>query len=93
MDSIVDFVQNLDMLELSSNPLALVAVGILVVLAIIFRWKGVLLLLFAIGGALAVFRYSRISETSGFDANIVIFVVGSVVVGVILIYLTFIRGD
>ncbi len=95
MDSILKYLQNPEFATIASDPRALFVVGVILVLAVIFRWKGVLLLFFAIGGALAVLRYSGIGEThSGeIDMSLLVFAGGSVVVGVILIYFLFIRGD
>lgn len=94
MDAVLKFLEKADTTQLASDPRALAVAGIILVVAIIFRWKSVLLLLFAVGGTMAVMRYSRIAETQGgFDKSLVIFVVGSVLVGVVLIYFLFIKGD
>ncbi len=95
MDSIMSFLQNLDYESITTDPRVLIVGGILLVLAIIFRWTPVLLLLFAVAGTMAVLRYSRVSERSAgnFDTGLIVFVGGCIVVGVILIYFLFIRGD
>ncbi len=95
MEAILRFLQHADMDSFASDPRVLFVVGALIVLAIIFRWKAILLLAFGIGGTMAVIRYSRITESSGpaFDKGLIVFVAGCILVGVVLIYFLFIRGD
>jgi hypothetical protein len=62
--------------------------------AAIMRWKLILLLLFAIGGILAVVHYTNPSlGGGGVDKQMAIFVVGILAIAVILIYFLFIKGD
>lgn len=95
MDAILNFVQHLDFDTITTDPRVMIGAGIVLVLAIIFRWKAVLLLFFGVGGTMAVVHYSHVTESSGaaFDRGLIFFVVGCVVVGVVLIYFLFIRGD
>ncbi len=94
MDAMIRFLQDLDTGKIASDPMLLAIVGALVVAAVIFRWKSILLLVFGIAATMAVVHYSRITTTpGGFDKSFLIFVVGCVAVGVILVYFLFIRGD
>lgn len=95
METMLNYLQTSNITEIASDPRALIAVGAALVLAVVFRWKSVLLLFFAVGGTMAIIRYSRVIESGGevFDRSLVIFIAGCILVGVILIYFAFIRGD
>lgn len=94
LQSVVNFLTSVDVARLATHPAALTFAGIVFVLAVLFRWKFVLVVLLAVGGTLAVLRYSRIAEGGvGFEPDIAIFAVGSVLLGIVLIYFLFISGD
>jgi hypothetical protein len=91
---ILDFLTNAKIMELLADSRVLFAVGVLFVFAVLFRWKYVLLFLFAFGATMAVIRYSNLeSGDVSLDRNLVIFGVGTLVVAAVLIYFLFIRSD
>lgn len=94
MKEMVDFLVSARVTELAADPRVLVACGILFLVAVAMRWKYVLLFLFGTGAVLAIARWSRLSEGhASLDRNMVVFAVGTLLVGVVLIYFLFIRGD
>jgi hypothetical protein len=94
LQGIIDFLTSVEIAGLAAHPLALVLAGIVFVLAVLFRWKIVLLSLFTVGAMLAVLRYSRLSEGhTAIDFNMAVFAVGSLLIGAVLIYFLFISGD
>ncbi len=94
MREIVDFLVSARVTELASDPRVLFLAGALFLVAALMRWKVVLLSLFGIGAILAVARYSGLSQGhTSMDRNMVIFSVGTLLVGVVLIYFLFIKGD
>ncbi len=94
MREILDFLTNSRISELAADPRVLFATGVVFVLAILFRWKYVLLFLFGIGATLAVIHYTNVAGgDASIDRNLVTFSVGTMVVAVVLIYFIFIRGD
>jgi hypothetical protein len=94
MSDILDFLTNAKIMELAGDSRVLFGAGVLLVLSLLFRWKFVLLLLFAIGGTLAVVRYANLGGgEASIDRNLVTFGLGTVAVAGILIYFLFIRSD
>jgi hypothetical protein len=93
MKQILDFLAGASIMELAADPRVLLAAAVLFVLAVLFRWKYILLCLFGIGATLAVIRYTRVERGAPIDDNMVIFSVGTLAVAVVLIYFLFIRGD
>ena len=94
MREVVDFLTSAKISELAADPKVLFLVLVLVVVAVLMRWKLVLLLLFAIGGVLAVLHYtSPAIGGGGIDTQMGLFVGGIMAVAVILIYFLFIKGD
>lgn len=93
MGEILDSLSNAKIMELAQDIRVLIAAGILLVLAIVFRWKTVLLLLVGFGGTITVIRYTNIKEGAAIDANLGYFALGTTLIFVILIYLMFIRSD
>lgn len=94
MREIVDFLVGTRVMDLAANPGVLIACGILFVVALIMRWKHVLLFLFGIGAVLGIARHTGLSE--GYvpvDRNMVVFAAGTLLVGVVVIYVLFIKGD
>jgi len=94
MREIINFLVSARVTELASDSRVLFLAGALLLVAVVMRWKMVLLSLFGIGAVLAVARYSGLSQgNTAMDRNMVIFSVGTLLVGVVLIYFLFIKGD
>jgi len=94
VNEILDFLTNAKIMELASDTRVLFGVGALFVLSILFRWKYVLLLLFALGATMAVIRYANLeSGQASLDTSLVTFGVGTLAVAAVLIYFLFIRSD
>lgn len=94
MKEIVDFLLTVRVTELAADPRVVAAAAVLFALAVWFRWKAVLLLLFAAGAMLTVVRYARVEEASSpLDPGMVLFAVGTLAVAAVLIYFLFVRGD
>ena len=94
MREIVDFLTSAKIMDLATDSRVLFLVAVVFVIAVLMRWKLVLLLLFAVGGILAVVRYTHpAAGESGVDQQMLIFIGGILAVAVILIYFLFIKGD
>ena len=93
MGEILDSLTNAKVLELAQDIRVLIAAGALFLLALFFRWKSILLLLFAFGGTISIIRYTNIKEGADIDLNLIYFSVGTAVVFGVLIYFMFIRSD
>jgi hypothetical protein len=94
MQKILDTLTNASIMELAEDPRVLFAAAVIFVLALLFRWKYILLFLVGVGGTVAVIRYTN--ATGGdvsLDKNLLAFAGGTLVVAVVLIYFLFIRGD
>ena len=94
MEQVLDFLTSKSLSDLAADPRVLFGTGVVFVLAVLFRWKYVLLFLFAVGGTMAVSRYAGggPAETIA-DRNLILFAGGTIVIAVVLIYFLFIRGD
>jgi hypothetical protein len=95
VDRILEFLTSQSLADLASDPRVLFGTGVVFVLAVLFRWKYVLLFLFAAGATLTVVRYTggTGSAETIVDQNMMLFVGGTLVIAVVLIYFLFIRGD
>jgi hypothetical protein len=94
MQGIVDILTSARIMDLATDPRVLFLVAVVFVIAVLMRWKPVLLFLFAVGGILAVVRYTHPAGGGGaVDSQMLIFVGGILAVAVILIYYLFIKGD
>lgn len=94
MDKFLDFVTSATIFELASDTRVLFGTAVVFVLAVIFRWKYVLLFLFGIGGTFAVMRYANVTGgEASLDRNLILFSAGTLLVAGVLIYFLFIRGD
>jgi hypothetical protein len=94
MNAFIESLSTPNLIAMAKHPMALTAVGVMVVLSILFRWKMILLLLFGIGAFMAVIRYTNMNESTGPLGNdLAIFGGGTAVVAVIIIYFLFIKGD
>ena len=93
MDRIIEFLTSKSLAEMAADPRLLFGTAVLFVLAVLFRWKFVLLFLFAIGATMVVLRYTAGgggSETI-VDRNMILFIGGTIVIAIVLIYFVFIR--
>lgn len=95
MDRILELLSSENLVEMASDPRVLFGAGVVFVLAVLFRWKYVLLFLFAVGATLTVVRYTggAGSAETIVDRNLMLFVGGTLVIAIVLIYFLFIRGD
>jgi hypothetical protein len=93
VDQIIDFLTSKSLAEMASDPRVLFGTAVIFVLAVLFRWKYVLLFLFAVGATMTVLRYTGgggASETI-VDRNMMLFIGGTIVIAIVLIYFVFIR--
>jgi len=94
MKEIVDFLTSAKLMELATDPRVLFLTAVVFVIAVLLRWKIVLLLLFGVGAILAVVRYTNPTAGGGaVDQQMLLFVGGILAVAVVLIYFLFIKGD
>lgn len=94
MDKVLDFLGNLQLIELSKDPKVLLAAGAVFLLALLMRWKFVALFIFGLAAIAVVFRYYGGGGDATTSLGHVILFLGSLVaVGFVLIYLIFIRGE
>ena len=93
MDQIMDFLTSKSLAEMAADPRVLFGTAVVFVLAVLFRWKYVLLFLFAICATMAVLRYSGGVGSSDIvvDRSMMLFIGGTIVIGIVLIYFVFIR--
>ena len=93
MDQIIEFLTSKSLAEMAADPRVLFAAAVIFVLAVLFRWKYVLLFLFAIGATMTVLRYTGGGGTSEtiVDRNMLLFIGGTIVIAIVLIYFLFIR--
>ncbi len=92
MHDAIEFIAGLKFAELAADPRVLVGTAVVAVIAIIMRWKLVMLLIFGIAAVMAVARYSDMGEAA-LDTRMYLFVGGTIAVGFVLIYFLFIKGD
>jgi hypothetical protein len=93
VDQILEFLTSKSLAEMAADPRVLFGTAVVFVLAVLFRWKYVLLFLFAIGATMTVLRYTGgggSSETV-VDRNMMLFIGGTIVIAIVLIYFIFIR--
>jgi len=93
VDQILEFLTSKSLAEMVADPRVLFGTAVVFVLAVLFRWKYVLLFLFAIGATMTVLRYTGgggPSETI-VDRNMILFIGGTIVIAIVLIYFVFIR--
>jgi hypothetical protein len=93
VDQIIDFLTSKNLAEMAADSRVLFGTAVVFVLAVLFRWKYVLLFLFAIGATMAVLRYSGGGGTSEIvvDRSMILFIGGTIVIALVLIYFLFIR--
>jgi hypothetical protein len=90
---IIDFLTSRSLAEMAADPRVLFGAAVVFVLAVLFRWKYVLLFLFAIGATMTVLRFTGGAGTTEtiVDRNMLLFVGGTIVIAIVLIYFAFIR--
>jgi hypothetical protein len=94
VNDILDFLSNAKIIELASDRRVLFGAAVLFVLAIFFRWKVIMLLMFAMGATIGVIRYANMEDGQvAINQNLITFSLGTAVVAGILIYFLFIRSD
>lgn len=78
---------------MAADPRVLFGTVVILVLAVLFRWKYVLLVLFAVGATMTVLRYTGGGGSSDaiVDQSMMLFIGGTIVIAIILIYFIFIR--
>ena len=93
MDQIIEFLTSKSLAEMAADPRVLFGTVVVFVLAVLFRWKYVLLFMFAIGATMTVLRYTGGGGTSEtiVDRNMMLFIGGTIVIAIVLIYFIFIR--
>jgi hypothetical protein len=94
MKEIIDFLLSARIMELATDPRVLFATAVVFVIAVLMRWKFVLLFLLGTGAILAVVRYTNPGAGGGpGDQQMLVFIGGVLAVAVVLIYFLFIKGD
>ena len=93
MDQFIEFLTSKSLAEMAADPRVLFGTVVVFVLAVLFRWKYVLLFMFAIGATMTVLRYTGGGGTSEtiVDRNMILFIGGTIVIAIVLIYFVFIR--
>jgi hypothetical protein len=93
VDQIIDFLTGKNLAEMAADSRVLFGAAVLFVLAVLFRWKYVLLFLFAIGATMTVLKFTGGGESSDIivDRSMMLFIGGTIVIAVVLIYFLFIR--
>jgi hypothetical protein len=93
VDQIIEFLTSKSLAEMAADPRVLFVTAVIFVLAVLFRWKYVLLFLFAIGATMTVLRYTGGGGASEaiVDRNMILFIGGTIVIAIVLIYFIFIR--
>ncbi len=93
MDQIIEFLTSKSLAEMAADPRVLFGTVVVFVLAVLFRWKYVLLFLFAIGATMTVLRYTGGGGTTDMivDRSMMLFIGGTIVIAIVLIYFLFIR--
>jgi len=93
VDQIIEFFTSRSIAQMAADSRVLFVVAAVFVLAVLFRWKYVLLFLFAIGATMIVLRFTGGEGTSDIlvDRNMMLFVGGTIVIAIVLIYFLFIR--
>jgi len=93
VDRIIEFFTSKSIAQMAADPRVLFVVAAVFVLAILFRWKYVLLFLFAIGATMIVLRFTGGEGSSDIvvDRNMMLFIGGTIVIAIALIYFLFIR--
>ncbi len=92
MKEAIDFIGSIDIAKLAADPRVLAATAFVAVVAVLMRWKFVMLFIFGICAIMGVARYANLRDAT-LDTQMFIFVGGTLAVGFVLIYFLFIKGD
>jgi len=93
VDQILEFFTSKSVAEMAADPRVMFGTVVVFVLAVLFRWKYVLLFLFAVGATMTVLKYTGGGGGSEIivDQSMMLFIGGTIVIGIVLIYFLFIR--
>ena len=94
--NIIDFIQHLTPESAMEHPLIVGAFVVIAIVAIVKKSKFALMFLFSVISIMLLVRFTLTPETSGGELSIastIPFAVGGVVIGGVLIYMAFIKGD
>ena len=91
--SVIQFLSSDNLANLAADPRAVVVGAFALLIALWFRFKLVLLFLFATGAMMGVLRYTRLADGGGgsVDPSTFIFAGGTLAVAVVLIYFLLIK--
>jgi len=96
-DRVVEYLQTLDLQELIHNPYFLGGTAVLAIIALVMRWRVLLVTILSISGFIWLLSYTLAQDTSleGGIANdtLIVFVFGGTAIVFLAIYMLFIRGD
>lgn len=96
-ERVVAYLQALDLQELVHNPYFLAGAGTLAVIALLLRWRMLLVTILSISGFAWLLSYTLAQNTSlegGVATDtLVVFVMGGAAIIFLAIYLLFIRGE
>ncbi len=96
-DRVIAFLQTLDLQELIQNPYFLGGTGALAIIALLMRWRLLLVTILSISGFVWLLSYTLAHDTSlegGMtNSTLIVFVFGGAVIVFLAIYFLFIRGD
>ncbi|MDW7645325.1 MAG: hypothetical protein SCI25_09790 [Desulfuromonadales bacterium] len=95
-ERVIEFLNDMNVGELIYNPLFLGIMGGLAILALIMRWRMLLVTLFSVVGFAGLISYTLERGTdisSPSDPTLLIFVVAGAVLVMAAIYFLFIKGD
>ena len=96
-DRVVEYLQTLDLQELIHNPYFLGGTAALAIIALVMRWRVLLVTILSISGFIWLLSYTLAQDTSleGGVANdtLIVFVFGGTAIVFLAIYMLFIRGD
>lgn len=96
-DRVIAYLQALDLQALIHNPVFLGGTGALAIVALLMRWRLLLVTILSISGFVWLLSYTLAQDTSleGGIANdtLIVFVFGGTAIVFLAIYLLFVRGD
>lgn len=92
-EALFENVSNDRLVELFTHPYGMVALGVLMLVSVLLKWRITFVVL--TGGLLVslLTRYVLVGENSGPDRTVLIFAGGGVVIGAFVIYSLLIRDD
>lgn len=94
MEMLIAYVTSKNFMAFASDTRVILALAIVFIMAILFRWKWVLVFLLLGGGMMAIIRYTSFQPIDGsVDPTLLGFILSSILITVAIIYLVFIRSD